>query len=135
MPIRIRVRWCWGGERIPKTRWAAAGEGGASLPGGTGWAVLSVASFRGHNLWKDGSLFLLSQGCCSSADLDNLQEGRFRQEMQRDGGECLLQDLKLPGTLILVVQRIHGVVGEFPGACGVLEFQTVHGAVGTIALA
>lgn len=40
----------------------------------------------------------------------------------RDGEECLLQDLKLPGTLILVVQGIHGVVGEFPGASGVLEF-------------
>lgn len=112
------------------------GRGFSSRQEGVGFAERScICSFRGHNLWKDGSRFLLSQGCCSSASLDNPQEGRFRQEMQRDGGECLLQDLKLPGTLILAVQRIHGVVGEFPGACGVLEFQAVQGAVGTIALA
>jgi hypothetical protein len=47
----------------------------------------------------------------------------------------LLQDLKLPGTLIFVVQRVHGIVGKFPGACGVLEFQAVHRTVGAIALA
>ena len=40
---------------------------------------------------------------------------------KRGREECLLQDLKLPGTLILVVQGVHGVVGEFPGARGVLE--------------
>lgn len=54
-------------------------------------------------------------------------QGRLRQCARRQLGqgmekENLLQDLKLPGTLILVVQGIHGVVGEFPGACGVLEF-------------
>lgn len=64
---------------------------------------------------------------CREAGLDQ----RWRELAE----EWLLQDLKLPGTLILVVQRIHGVVGEFPGACGVLEFQAVHGAVGAVALA
>ena len=44
------------------------------------------------------------------------------REDKRWREEGLLQDLKLPGTLILVVQGVHGVVGEFPGACGVLEF-------------
>lgn len=58
-----------------------------------------------------------------------------REVLQLEGGTPLLQDLKFPGTLIFVVQRVHGVVGEFPGACGVLEFQAVHGAVGAVALA
>jgi hypothetical protein len=57
------------------------------------------------------------------------------EEVGQIEGESLLQDLKLPGTLILVVQRVHGIVGEFPGACGILEFQAVHRAVGAIALA
>lgn len=62
-------------------------------------------------------------------------EPREGASTRRGNRKPLLQDLKFPGTLIFVVQRVHGVVGEFPGACGVLEFQAVHRAVGTVALA
>lgn len=62
-------------------------------------------------------------------------ESREGESAGKGDGKPLLQDLKLPGTLIFVVQRVHGVVGEFPGACGVLEFQAVHGAVGAVTLA
>lgn len=47
-------------------------------------------------------------------------KGRFRKETEEDG-EKSLQDLKLLGTLIPVVQRIHAFVGEFSGACGSLH--------------
>lgn len=71
----------------------------------------------------------------SAVRVSELQGGRWSPETEGAGEERLLQDLKFPGTLILVVQRIHGVVGEFPGACGILKFQAVHGAVGAVALA
>ena len=71
-------------------------------------------SQRGRDLWKDSCH--LPRGAVPG------WVGTMCREDKRWREEGLLQDLKLPGTLILVVQGVHGVVGEFPGACGVLEF-------------
>ena len=70
-------------------------------------------SQRGRDLWKDF--------CHFPWDAVPGQVGTMCRGDKRGREECLLQDLKLPGTLILVVQGVHGVVGEFPGARGVLE--------------